>query len=217
MDSDDVWRTIDQQRLELAELMDGLTDEAWEARSLCSAWRVREVAAHLTLAQTGLAPALGNLVRARGSFDRMIRDTALRQARLPLSEYPRRLRAMAGSRRRAPMVSELEPLIDVLVHGQDITVPLGLAREVPGEAAAAAATRAWTMGFPFNARKRLGAVRLTATDHPWAVGEGAVVEAPIRSHLMLVTGRHAVLPELSGPGAGALRSRVETSAGRAAS
>ena len=197
MDSDDVWRTIDRQRLELAELMDGFTDDDWETGSLCSAWRVREVGAHLTLAQTGLAPALGNLVRARGSFDRMIRDTALRQARLPVAEYPRRLRAMAGSRKRA--------------------VPLGLAREVPREAAAAAATRAWTMGFPFNARKRLGAVRLTATDHPWAVGEGALVEAPIRAHLMLVTGRLAVLPELSGPGADGLRARLEATAGRAAS
>jgi uncharacterized protein (TIGR03083 family) len=217
MDSDDVWRTIDQQRLELADLMETFTDDEWERPSLCVGWRVRDVAAHLTLAQTGLFTALGGLVRARGSFNRMIHDTAVREAHLPVTEYPLRLRAMVGSRRTAPMVSDLEPLMDQLVHGQDMVVPLGRARETPKEAAAAAATRAWTMGFPFHARKRLGAVCLTATDHPWSIGEGPVVEGPIRAHLMLVTGRDVVLPELSGPGADALRTRLDRSAGRAAS
>ncbi len=73
------------------------------------------------------------------------------------------------------------------------------------------------MGFPFHARKRLGRVCLSATDHPWSIGEGPVVEGPIRAHLMLVTGRDVVLPELSGPGADALRARLDRSAGRAAS
>ena len=53
MDRDEVWRTIDQQRAELADLMETFTDADWETPSLCEGWRVREVAAHLTLAQTG--------------------------------------------------------------------------------------------------------------------------------------------------------------------
>lgn len=73
-----------------------------------------------TLAHTGPLPALGSLIRAGGSFDRMIRDTAARQARLPVHEYPRWLRAMTGSRRTAPFISELAPLIDLLCHAQDI-------------------------------------------------------------------------------------------------
>ncbi len=71
----------------------------------------------------------------------MIRDTALRAASLPREEYPRRLRAMVGSRRTAPFVTPTEPLIDVLVHGQDIAVPLGRDRPVPTDAAVVAATR----------------------------------------------------------------------------
>ena len=35
------------------------------------------------------------------------------------------LRTMRGSSRKPPGTSACEPLIDVLVHGQDITVPLG--------------------------------------------------------------------------------------------
>ena len=54
MDTDEVWRTIDQQRLELADLMETFTADEWDTPSLCVGWRVRDVAAHLTLAQTGL-------------------------------------------------------------------------------------------------------------------------------------------------------------------
>jgi hypothetical protein len=52
---------------------------------------------------------------------------------------------------------------------------------------------------------------IAATDHSWSAGEGEVVEAPIRALLMLVTGRHVVLPELSGPGADELRDRLDGS------
>ena len=211
MDRDEVWRTIDQQRAELADLMETFTDADWETPSLCEGWRVREVGAHLTLAQTGLLEAMGATVRARGSFNRMIHDTAVRQAERPVAEYPALLRAMVGSRRKAPFVSDLEPLIDQLVHGQDMVVPLGRTREMPQAAAAAAAQRAWDLNWPFRVKKRLHGFSLSATDHPWAVGEGPVVEGPVRALLMLVTGRHVVLPELSGPGADELRARLQPS------
>jgi uncharacterized protein (TIGR03083 family) len=192
MDSDEVWRTIDEQRSELADLMETFTPEEWETPSLCAGWRVRDVAAHLTLAQMGLRSALVAAARARFSFDRMIHDTAVRRARLPVEEYPVLLRAMVGSRRTAPMITELEPMIDQLVHGQDMTRALGRERSMPAEAAATAAQRVWTTGFPFHAAKRLRGYELVATDHPWRAGEGRVVEAPIADLLLLVTGRDAV-------------------------
>ena len=55
----------------------------------------------------------------------MIHETAVRQAERPVAEYPALLRAMVGSRRKAPFVSDLEPLIDQLVHGQDMVRPPG--------------------------------------------------------------------------------------------
>ena len=67
MDRDEVWRTIDQQRTELADLMETFTDAEWETPSLCEGWRVREVAAHLTLAQTRLAAGAGRRPFARAA------------------------------------------------------------------------------------------------------------------------------------------------------
>ncbi len=210
MDLDEVWRTIDEERAGLADLFEELSPAEWATPSLCDAWRVGDGAAHLTLAHTGYREALVGAVRARGSFDGMIRDTALRAASLPRSEYPRRLRSMVGSRRTAPFITSMEPLIDVLVHGQDMALPLGRIRPMPTAAAAAAAQRAWDLAFPFRARKRLAGLRLAATDTDWAVGSGAPVEGPIAALLLLVTGRDAALDQLTGDGVRAVRRREET-------
>ena len=211
MDRDEIWQVVDDQRLSLAGLFDDLSADEWQTPSLCHDWRVRDVAAHLTLAQMGPLPAIGALLRARGNLDRMIRDTAVRQARLPTGEYAGLLRAMIGSRKKAPGITDLEPLIDVLVHGQDIARPLDRARPMPAPAAAAAATRAWSMGRPFHAERKLTGLRLAATDHPWQAGQGPVVEGPIAAILLLITGRPAALSQLSGPGTAALHTRLSPS------
>lgn len=207
MDRDQVWEAINRERLSLADLLDELSAQEWETPSLCAGWRVRDVAAHLTLAQMGLFPAVVAAARARGNFNRMIQDTAIRQARLPVREYAPRLRAMAGSRRKVPGVSHLEPLIDVLVHGQDIAIPLRRTRPVPTEAAMAAADRVWPDLFPWRAARRLSGFRLAATDCSWAAGDGELVEGPIAAILLLLTGRNAALSQVSGPGAAELGSR----------
>jgi uncharacterized protein (TIGR03083 family) len=205
---DEVWQVIDEQRLSLADFLDGLTEEEWAVRSLCTAWRVRDVAAHLTLAHMGTLHALGSTLRA-GSMTRMIRDTAIRQARLPTGSLAPLLRSMAGSRRTAPGVTPLEPLIDVLVHGQDIALPLGRTRSVPVPAAATAASRAWRNRWPFRTRRRFGDLRFAATDCGWAEGEGPLVEGPVRAILLTLTGRSALLGELSGPGAALVAQRLQ--------
>ena len=213
MNEDGVWRVIDDERSRLADLMDDLDDEEWGTASLCTAWTVREVAAHLTLAHTGALSAVASLVRAGGSFDRMIRDTATRQARLPVHEYPRRLRTMVGSRRTAPLVSEREPLIDVLCHAQDIARPLGRQHPMPVDAAVVATDHIWNSGFPFRAQRRLRGLELVATDAPWRGGAGDRVEGPISALLLLVSGRPAALAELSGPGAAGHAARFPDGTG----
>ena len=201
MDSDEVWRTTDEQRASLADLIEAMTPEQWETPSLCEGWRVGDVAAHLTLAHTSWSTVMVEIVRARGSFDRMVHDTAVRAGGEPPAVYAERLRAMVGSRRRAPVVSPLEPMLDTIVHGQDMAIPLGIARPVPAQAAAVAAQRAWDMGFPFGAKRRLRGLRLEADDTDWAVGEDAPVVGPICALLLLVTGRTAAaVPHLTGAG-----------------
>jgi uncharacterized protein (TIGR03083 family) len=210
MDVDDVWQSIDAERAGLADLLDTLSPAEWAAPSLCPAWRVRDVAAHLTLAHMPPATAVLEALRARGNYDRLVHDSAVQQGALPCDEFPRRLRAMVGSRRKIPFVAPLVPLLDVLVHGQDIARPIGRHRPMPPRPAAAAAGQVWSMGWPFHARRRLRGLRLAATDVPWSVGDGPAVEGPIAALLLLMTGRDAALDELTGPGVRALAGAEAT-------
>ncbi|WP_214404806.1 maleylpyruvate isomerase family mycothiol-dependent enzyme [Pseudonocardia lacus] len=203
MDRDQHWATIARQRRELADLLDDLTDDEWEHPSLCAQWRVRDVVAHLVL--TPQPPSLGRLavgaVRVRGDFDRLNRDLAVAHAAAAPADLAAQLREHAGSRRR-PVVTTYRNLhFDVLVHAQDIAVPLGRSLPMPVAAARAGLERVWTMGWPFHARRALAGVRLTATDTDWAVGDGPAVHGPTEALLLLATGRTAAaLPRLSGPG-----------------
>ena len=188
-----MWRHIDTQRARFCDLVEGLDEEQLATRSLCEAWTTRDVAAHLALSQSGAREVAVGLVRARGSFDRMIRDTALRRAATAtVAEDLAAIRAMVGSRRRVPGVSPIEPLTDVLVHTQDVARPLGIEVTVPLDAAVASADRVWSMGFPWFPRRRFRGRRLVATDTDWSVGEGEVIEAPMADLLLLVTGRTPV-------------------------
>jgi hypothetical protein len=72
---------------------------------------------------------------------------------------------------------------------------------MPRAAARAGATRVWTIGWPFWAKRRLSGLRLTATDTDWSAGNGAEVRGPIDALLLLLTARTAAaIPKLTGPG-----------------
>ena len=111
------------------------------------------------------------------------------------------LRAHAASRKVPVVSNDRNVLFDVLVHGQDIAIPLAVDLSMPLEAAADGASRVWSMGWPFWAKRRLRGMRLTATDAAWSVGAGAEIRGPIRGLLLLLTGRTgAAAPLLSGEG-----------------
>jgi uncharacterized protein (TIGR03083 family) len=188
MDSDTIWRHIDEQRGILADVLDGIDAARWSTPSLCKGWTVRDVAAHVTQSHMSKPRMLIAAVRSGFRFNAMVQRVAVRDTRSP-AQLTAALRGMRGSRKRAPGTTECDPLMDVLVHGQDIAVPLGIDLPMPADAAAAAAQRLWHMRFPFNPQRRLRGVELVATDADFRVGTGCAVEAPIRDILMLLAGR----------------------------
>lgn len=206
MDRDESWRVIERERLALADLLEGLAEEQWETPSLCTEWRVRDVAGHVALAPqlTSLPRAIGELVRAGGSYNRMVRDVSVRHARRPGADLVGELRGYAASRDLVVLTDHENILFDILVHAQDIAVPLGIDHPAPVDAARAGADRVWSMGWPFNSRKRLAGLHLVATDTDWQAGAGERVEGPMLAFLLLLTGRTAMLDRLSGPGLAAL-------------
>lgn len=210
MDAEESWAVIASQRRSLADLLEPLSAEQWELPSLCDGWRVRDVAAHISMVALPPSPAamLGEAVRARGNFHRLNHDVAVRAARRPGAEIAAALRQHADSRRLPVVTNYRNVLFDVLVHGQDIALPLGVDRPMPTRAAVAGAERVWTMGWPFWAQRRLRGIRLVADDAGWAAGSGAEAKGPISALLLVLTGRSAGVPALRGPGADEAAARL---------
>ena len=210
MDKVASWDTIDQQRTALADLLDTLTPGQWSTPSLCHAWTIRDVGAHLSLAATArTGEVLADVVRARGSFDGMIREATLDRSRQRSThQIVADLRGIVGSRKLAPGTFWRDPLLDILVHGQDIVRPLGLTIESPGEASRVAVDWVWRRRLPFFPARRLRGLRLVADDVDWARGAGEELRGPVMSLLLVSTGRASGLTELSGPGLGSARSSM---------
>ncbi|MFC5747639.1 maleylpyruvate isomerase family mycothiol-dependent enzyme [Actinomadura rugatobispora] len=202
MRRDEILAWVRAERLGLADFLDTLDEHEWRADSLCQGWTVHDVAAHMTLStRTTLLVAVKGAIRARGDFNRMEADLAReRAARYGPAALVEQLRETAGSARRTPGAAPLDPLVDVLVHGQDIARPLGRVREMPAEPAIPALEHVLRRRF-YGARKRLRGTRLTATDVRWSAGEGPdEIRGPIADLLMLATGRTAGLAALTGAG-----------------
>jgi uncharacterized protein (TIGR03083 family) len=210
MNDDEIWAAIDSHRLQIAELLEQLSDNEWLHPSLCDEWTVRDVAAHLTLQQLRLGDALLEAVRHPGGMNRMIREWARRRAKLPREQLVAEIRGMVGSRRHNFGVTCTETLIDILVHSQDIAVPLGRRLDIDPRAAAVAATRVWSYSGGSKAKvfKKipLAGFRFIATDVTWAVGTGREITGPIVPILLVLTGRLAALSALSGDGVAVLAS-----------
>ena len=210
MDREESWRVITGQRLALARLLEGLSDDEWEQPSLCAGWRVRDVAAHVSLCALPPSPGsmLVDLIRAHGNMHQLNTLVSRRRAERAPEQLIADLRQHAGSRKIPVVSDQRNGLFDVLVHVQDIAIPLGIELAMPVVPAAAGATRVWSMGWPFWARRRLRGLRLLATDTDWSAGAGAQLRGPIRMLLLLLTGRTTTaLPHLSGPGVQAIIER----------
>ncbi|GAA4688672.1 maleylpyruvate isomerase family mycothiol-dependent enzyme [Pseudonocardia yuanmonensis] len=194
MDRDEKWAVIAGQRRVLADLLAGLDDDEWERPSLCAEWRVRDVAAHVALTpqSPGMLRILALGVRAGGDLQAVNRDLALEHARRPPARLVAELRELADSRAK-PAITTLDNLaFDVLVHVQDVAVPLGRTAPMPLAAAREGLARVWRMGWPFWARRRFRGMRLVATDVDWTAGDGPAereVRGPAEALLLLLTGR----------------------------
>lgn len=210
IDEDFAWRVIAQQRRAIADLLAELGPAEWDSPSLCAGWRIREVAAHLAVTPNPppMRVLFADAARARGNYNRMVDMLTRRHSGRPGAELAADLREHADSRRLPKLTHYRNILMDTIVHGQDIAVPLGRPLPVDPEGAAAAAAHAATVGRPVFDPRRLDGLRLRATDADWTHGTGAEIAGPALALLLLITGRTARVGELTGPGLERALARV---------
>lgn len=209
MEPDEIEAAVRTERLNLCDYLDRLDGSDWTVQSLCSVWTVREVVAHLTLTTRETIPfIIKSAIRARGSFDRMTANVARdRAARFTNTELVQQLRESAGSSRRTIGSSPMDPLMDLLIHGQDIARPLE--RPHPMRTAVALPSLAYVAPNRFlGGPKRVAGLELVATDAEWSTGQGPSVRGTAENLLLVAAGRSAALPHLTGPGIDRLAERL---------
>jgi uncharacterized protein (TIGR03083 family) len=205
----DHWDAIASERLALADQLDTLTPEQWDTQSLCDAWTVRDVAAHLVVPHEISIPSfLVTFIAAGGSFSRANVAATAKQAKRPTSDLIADIRRHADSRAKPPGFGSEAPLSEVLVHGQDIRIPLGL------DDTSALGSWAAALDFLVLPKARRGFVsqslqgfHFVASDLDWEHGTGDEVRGPAEALALAMMGRKARLEDLSGPGASRLAGR----------
>lgn len=199
---------IKSARARLLKALRELDPAEWTTDSLCSGWNVRDVVGHLVDTGEVTAPRFVMGMPAAASALRAIRsrpgspvgpgspDALLQRLAAQIARHDEDL-GLHGSW-----------LTEVVIHGLDITVPLG--RHVPhdDETLLATADFVYASGGVDGVRRRWRGLRFVADDLVWAAGRGREVRGPVRGLLLAMAGRRAGLDLVHGPGVATLQERL---------
>lgn len=192
----------------MAETLDSLSAEQWDVASWCEGWSVHETVGHVVAAaeQTPLN-FYRELIAAGLKFDVFTERGVARLATVAPEELIRRLRARTTTTNHPP-APVMAMLGEIVVHGDDIRRPLGLAHQSPEIALLAVADSWKNSNLLIGSKRRISGLQLRATDVEWVHGDGPEVSGPLQSLILAMTGRKGSHQDLSGEGLSILASRV---------
>lgn len=209
-----IWQYVKRQRLDLLTYLTTLNHEQWNTNSLCAGWRVRNVLAHLIL-EYHYTPANSckEFVRSGLRINTFLRRTAVQLGTASDSELLERFEAMVGERHKPSSVSVLNVLADLLVHEQDIRVPLGHHKDMPLDSLKLIFSHwqphSYNVGEKITGvAARVKGLEFVITDLNMKKGSGLPVIGPAEATLLAVTGRKLALANLNGEGVAMLERRL---------
>jgi uncharacterized protein (TIGR03083 family) len=197
----DLQTSVAADYLALADLLDSLPPDRWDTPSLCEGWRIREVVAHLTMPGRYDEPTFMAELRACDfDFGRLSNRIASRDAQLPTDELVGALRAEALHSWTPPGGGSHGALSHVVIHGLDITEPLGEPRRSPDATIRIVLDDLTRGGGHEHFGTDVGGNTLEATDIDWAFGTGPPLRATAEHLVLQLTGRR--VPTARPPGDG---------------
>jgi uncharacterized protein (TIGR03083 family) len=202
-----IWPAVHTERQSLADDLKSLTDEQWNAPSLCTGWTIRDVLSHMT-ATAGLSPGgfFIKMISSGFSLKRMQAKDLAAARRGSSAEVLAKFNAIVNSSKHPPGPSPTW-LGETIVHAEDIRRAVGINHNYQTDAVVRVADFYKGSNLVIGAKKRIAGVKLQATDTTWSHGEGPEVSGPIMSLVIAMTGRKAALADLSGPGVATLQGR----------
>jgi uncharacterized protein (TIGR03083 family) len=201
---------IAAERRELARVLSDLPGLAWDVDSLCAGWRVREVVAHMTMPfRYSAARFAAELARSGGRFNVMSDRIARRDAAaISAAGLLSVLQDNATHPWKPPGGGYMGALTHDVIHGLDITVPLGSNRRVPEDRLRAVLD---VIAAP-KARNHFGTdltgVELRAEDIDWAYGSGQQLSGAAQDLALVLCGRKLPPGRLQGEPAARFTDRT---------
>ena len=207
MKSREIWSYIHSERAELAATLALLAPEEWDHDTWCQGWNVRTVVGHIVAASEQTFPNFyKELIAAGFKFNVFAERGANAVAQASPSEMIARLRARTTTTNHPP-APVIAMLGEIVVHAEDIRRPLGLVHHSPTAALVAVANSWKNSNLLIGAKTRITGVTLIATDVTWRHGDGPVIEGPLQSLVLAMTGRKGALGDLTGDGVALLSAR----------
>ena len=176
--------------LALAGVLASASDADWDAPSLCEGWRVREVIAHLTMPARYDEQSFTAELRAHNfDFGRLSNEIAARDAQLKTEELVANLHAETLLHWTPPGGGYRGALNHVVIHGLDVTVPLGLERRPPDETMRVVLDDLTEGGVHEHFGTAIEGRRLEASDLDWSYGSGPTLRGAAADLALVLCGR----------------------------
>jgi uncharacterized protein (TIGR03083 family) len=208
MSKPDLMPLAEEERADLLALLRELSLAQWDAQSLCTNWRVRDVATHV-VSYDELTKAATMTTFLRGGL-RAGKVNEIALSRYESLDPDGIIDLVARNQRPSGLPSGFKggiALTDGTIHHQDIRRALGLPRTIPAHRLVPVLT--FSLGAPtLPSKGNARSLRLVATDVDWTAGDGPEVTGTGEALLMAVAGRAQALDDLSGEGVQTLRERV---------
>src|SRR5215472_4195828 len=195
----DLAAEIGAERSDLAAMLAALPASSWDLPTLCAGWRVRDLVAHMTMPfRYSAARFVAELARSRGNFDAMSDRCARRDGAAPPAELLGALRDNLTNPWKPPGGGYAGALTHDVIHGLDVSVPLGVGRRVP-EHRVRLVLDAITAP---KARKHFGTdvsgIELRASDIDWSFGSGVRLSGAAQDLALVLCGRKLARGRLDG-------------------
>ncbi len=214
-----VMRLVSAELDELVDVLKDIPESDWDRPSACDGFRVRDVAAHLSLVLMPLTWRMAKVLPRKP-------ETIAAVGGAWSIEYadqhsPAELIGLLEQRVANPrkgFLGRVDPadnmLSDHATHLQDVRV--GLDRRAPhdpdrGRAVLDATVRVWRP-VAWGSKQRAQDLRLVASDIGWTHGTGPEVSGPYDALLLALSGRPAGLSFLAGDGLATLSGRMPAAA-----
>jgi uncharacterized protein (TIGR03083 family) len=187
---EDLQPAVAAEFLALADLLDLATDVQWDTPSLCEGWRVREVIAHMTMAARYPEDKfMAELQRCGFDFGRLSNEIASRDAELPTGELIANLRSEVMRTWTPPGSGYHGALNHVVIHGLDVTVPLGVPRRSPDDTIRVILDDLTEGGVHEHFGTSIDGRSLVATDLDWCYGSGPELRGKAEDIALVICGR----------------------------